>query len=349
MKAQTVSTYGMSLALRSNATKGTAALMKAQHEANTGSVYDVGLTLGARTGQTVSLRKEYDRLSVLNDMNKLVMQRMSVSQTAMNSLVGKTQDFLGNLTGASATAEGRSTIAEAARSALKSATGLLNTSFNGEYVFSGVNTDVQPVDDYSAPGNGAQAALHDAFEAYFGFPTSSPQVASITGDAMKTFLDTTINTQVSDANWSANWSSASDSAVKTRISPNETADTSISANDKGFRNAMISFAVVAEFGNIGLSDNAFFALTTQAMSTSTAAISGLASSQSALGLAQARTNDANTLITAQQKILNNTVLDLEAVDPYEAATRVNALLTQIDTSYALTVKLQSLSLLNYLK
>ncbi|WP_368735617.1 flagellin [Escherichia coli] len=48
-------------------------------------------------------------------------------------------------------------------------------------------------------------------------------------------------------------------------------------------------------------------------------------------------------------MLNSSVLDLEAVDPYEAANRVHALSTQIEASYALTVKLQSLSLLNYLK
>ena len=39
---------------------------------------------------------------------------------------------------------------------------------------------------------------------------------------------------------------------------------------------------------------------------------------------------------------------LEAVDPYEASTRVSTLMTQIETSYALTARIQRLSLLNYL-
>jgi flagellar hook-associated protein 3 FlgL len=35
---------------------------------------------------------------------------------------------------------------------------------------------------------------------------------------------------------------------------------------------------------------------------------------------------------------------MQGVDPFEAATRVNALITQIETSYALTARIQQLSL-----
>ncbi|MCZ7594038.1 MAG: flagellin [Hyphomicrobium sp.] len=42
------------------------------------------------------------------------------------------------------------------------------------------------------------------------------------------------------------------------------------------------------------------------------------------------------------------VNSLEAVDPNEAATRVSALLTQIETSYALTARIMGLSILDYL-
>ncbi|MCY1242914.1 hypothetical protein D9M72_559100 [compost metagenome] len=85
------------------------------------------------------------------------------------------------------------------------------------------------------------------------------------------------------------------------------------------------------------------------MQTTTQGVTGMTSEQTTLGLAQQRTNAATTRIAAQQKILNESVLNLEEVDPYEAATRVNALMTQIETSYALTVQLQNMSLLNYLK
>jgi flagellar hook-associated protein 3 FlgL len=39
---------------------------------------------------------------------------------------------------------------------------------------------------------------------------------------------------------------------------------------------------------------------------------------------------------------------LESVDPFEASTRVSALMTQVETAYAMTARIQNLSLLKYL-
>ncbi|KXO74088.1 flagellar hook-associated family protein [Brucella anthropi] len=348
MKAQSISTYGATSALRALVAKNKAEMLKAQQEATTGTVFDVGLSLGSKSGQTVSLRKEYDRLSVLTDMNKLVQQRMNATQTAAGTIIENTQNFLGDLTGANNTAESAATIAKSAKSILSSVTGLLNTSYNGEYIFAGVNTDVKPVADYTE-GSAAQTAVRQAFQTHFGFAIDDPQVANITGDEMKAFLEGDFADEFNDANWAANWSDASDTVIKSRISPTETADTSISANADGFRKTIMSAVMVAEFATIGLNNSAFEALTHQAMQTTTTAITETTSEQTTLGLAQSRTEAATTRIAAQQKILNQSVLNLEEVDPYEAATRVNALKTQIETSYSLTVQLQNMSLLNYLR
>lgn len=348
MKAQSISTYSTFAALRAQVGKNKIELAKAQQESTTGSVFDVGLALGTKSGQTISLRKEYDRLSVLTDMNKLVQQRMNTTQTATTAIVRKTQDFLADITGASNTAESIATSAQSARAMLDSVTGLLNTSYNGEYIYSGVNTDIKPAADCTDGGN-AQNAVRHAFEGHFGFAMDDAQVANITGDQMKAFLEGDFADQFNDTNWDLNWSNASDTAIKSRISPTETAVTSISANADGFRKAIMSAVMISEFATIGLNGSAFNALTSQALQTTTQAITGATSEQTTLGLVQSRTEAAVTRIAAQQKILNNSVNNLEEVDPYEAATRVNALMTQMETSYALTVQLQNMSLLNYMK
>ncbi|WP_139976401.1 flagellar hook-associated family protein [Ochrobactrum sp. CGA5] len=348
MKAQSISTYGATSALRALVAKNKAEMLKAQQEATTGTVFDVGLSLGSKSGQTISLRKEYDRLSVLTDMNKLVQQRMNATQTATGTIIEDMQNFLGDLTGANNAAESAATVAKSAKSILSSVTGLLNTSYNGEYIFAGVNTDVKPVADYTE-GSAAQTAVRQAFQTHFGFAIDDPQVADITGDEMRAFLEGDFADEFNDANWAANWSDASDTVIKSRISPTETANTSISANADGFRKTIMSAVMVAEFATIGLNNSAFGALTEQALQTTTTAITETTSEQTTLGLAQSRTQAATTRIAAQQKILNQSVLNLEEVDPYEAATRVNALKTQIETSYSLTVQLQNMSLLNYLR
>ncbi len=53
-------------------------------------------------------------------------------------------------------------------------------------------------------------------------------------------------------------------------------------------------------------------------------------------------------MSLQITIMTEHVNLLEGVDPYEASSRVNALLTQVETAYALTARLQRLSLINYL-
>ena len=348
MKAQSISTYGASAALKALVSQNKAQLVKARQEATTGTVFDVGLALGAKSGQTISLRKEYDRLDVLTDMNKLVQQRMATTQTATTAIIEKAQNFLGDLTGVSNSPESVATAAKSARAMLDSITGLLNTSYNGEYIFSGVNTDVKPVSNYTAGGL-AQEAIHHAFKNHFGFAMDDAQVLGITGDEMKAFLDGDFAEQFNDTNWGLNWSDASDTVIKSRISPTETTETSISANADGFRKAMMSAVMIAEFATIGLNSAAFEALTSKALSTTTQAVTETTSEQTTLGLAQSRTTAATTRIAAQQKILNHSVNNLEEVDPYEASVRVNALMTQMETSYALTVQLQNMSLLNYLK
>jgi flagellar hook-associated protein 3 FlgL len=47
-------------------------------------------------------------------------------------------------------------------------------------------------------------------------------------------------------------------------------------------------------------------------------------------------------------ILGTQIGNLDNVNPYEVATRVNSLQTQIQTAYALTAQLQQLSLVKYL-
>ncbi len=71
-------------------------------------------------------------------------------------------------------------------------TSTLNSSFNGEQLFAGVNTDVKPIADYNAVGSPAKAAFDTAFQTYFGFPQSDPAAANISKPDMTNFLKTVV-------------------------------------------------------------------------------------------------------------------------------------------------------------
>ena len=70
--------------------------------------------------------------------------------------------------------------------------------------------------------------------------------------------------------------------------------------------------------------------------------------QTDLGIVQKSVTDANSRMTVQRDIITNHVDALEGVDPYEASSRLSALMTQIETAYAMTGRIQHLSILNYL-
>ncbi|MEP4114571.1 MAG: flagellin, partial [Nitratireductor sp.] len=66
--------------------------------------------------------------------------------------------------------------------------------------------------------------------------------------------------------------------------------------------------------------------------------------QAATGFTEQRIENASERLSMQVDIFNGFLNDMQGVDPFEAATRVNALITQIETSYALTARIQQLSL-----
>jgi flagellar hook-associated protein 3 FlgL len=53
-------------------------------------------------------------------------------------------------------------------------------------------------------------------------------------------------------------------------------------------------------------------------------------------------------MSIQQVFFDSQIRTLEYVDSVEAATRVNSLMTQIETAYTLTSRLNRLTLSNYL-
>jgi len=70
--------------------------------------------------------------------------------------------------------------------------------------------------------------------------------------------------------------------------------------------------------------------------------------QATLGDAHEHVRLANQNMSIQIDMITTHINSLEAVDPAEASTRVSMLLTQMETAYALTARIQKLSILNYL-
>ncbi|HWB45945.1 MAG TPA: flagellar hook-associated family protein [Hyphomicrobiaceae bacterium] len=349
MKTTFISTSAISEATRVSLIKLQTQLATAQKEVSTGRYADMGVSLGYKTGQTVSLRQEQNRLTTITETNSVVATRLDSTQSALTSLVGDAQNFLGQLLGARDAPTGPQVVQKQAQTSLSAFADMLNTSIDGAYLFAGINADVKPISQYDqTPPSPAKQAVDNAFFATFGITQNDPAVANISASAMQNFLDTTFAGLFQDPAWTTNWSSASDQNIRSRISTSELIETSTNTNESAFRQLAQAYTMVADLGTQNLNQGAFQAVVDTATKIAAQGIQGLTELQSNLGTAQQRVEDANGRMSIQKDILTNHISSMEDVDPYEASTRVNTLMTQIETAYAMTARIQQLSLLNYL-
>jgi flagellar hook-associated protein 3 FlgL len=347
-----ISTQSISSVLRQAVLKMQQQMSDASSEATTGHYADTGLTLGGLSGQTLSLQTEASTLQTISTTNNVVGTRLSTTQTILAGLQTSAQNLLNSLVAANGSNSGASVTQSTATNDLKTLTSSLNTTLGGDYIFGGINTSQQPINDYFASGSPNQAALDTAFSTTFSTTQSGTGVSSISGADMNTFLTSNLpgsfGDMFSDANWSANWSSASDQVQTTSISTSETADTSVSANDTAFKQLAQAFTMMSDLGNSNLNSDAYQAVSNQAQSLLTSGIAGLISIQANVGVTQNNVTDSSNTMSLQMDILTTQVSNLQSVDPYEATTRVQNLQTQIETAYSLTSQLHQLSLVNYL-
>ncbi len=325
-------------------------LTEAQQELSSGRLADVGLTLGGRTNETVSLRAQLAHYNTITDTNSVVTTRIDTSQTVIASLIDNAQKFVNSLIASRNADTGPSVAQGEAKADLTALVAGLNTAVGGEYIFAGINTSVKPVADYyGTPTPANQAAVAAAFTAAFGTTQSDPTNTNISSASMQSFLDGAFSSLFDDPAWSSNWSSASNQNITSRISTSEDVESSANVNEDGFRKLAKAYTMVADLGVTNLNSDTFGAVVDTATKLVSSAIQDLTATQARLGTSSARVEASNQKMSLQLNVINTQIDNLEKVDPYEASTKVTTLMTQLETSYALTARVLNLTILNYLQ
>jgi flagellar hook-associated protein 3 FlgL len=349
MKTTSISTLALTNATRETRVNLQTKLAEAQKESTTGRHADVGLSLGYLTQRTVSLRQDLDRLNTFKDTNSVASSRLELTQTTLEGIGNAAQQFMQTLMAARAARSSDGVAITDAKAKLTSFTAAMNTAVNGAYIFAGVNTDVKPITDYyGTPPSAGRVAMENAFVSEFGVSQTGPGVENITGTQMTTFLDGAFGDLFNNANWTTTWSAAADQNITTRISTNERIETSTNANEEGLRKIASIYTMISDIGLENLGSDAYYAVVDKAIAVMGQALGDLTQLRSGLGTSQERISAANDRTDIQVSLLKEHITSLEGVDPYEATANVNALLTQIETAYALTARLQNLSLISHI-
>lgn len=347
MNSNYISTYMLSSALRYSIVGNQSALSKATKEATTGRFADVGLELGTSTGRDVALRAEMSFADQVVDTNGLVSGRLDVIQNRIGQLGSSAQEFLKNLIAARDADSGARMILPSATANLQDLIGAINTSYNGSYLFAGINTQTAALAKY-ATGSTSKNAIDAAFVTAFGFSQASAGVSGITPAQMQNFLNTGFDAEFASPAWDTNWSSATNQVLSSRISTTAVVDTSVSANEPGFRKLAEAYTMLSDLGTTNLSKDTFQVVVDKAISLISGAIDDLALLGGSVGSIQQRVSSATEKLQIQRDILIEQIVAMERVEPTEVSVRVNTLRNQIETALALTARLQKISLINYL-
>lgn len=350
MKASFVSNMSLQNAMRLTVASAQKEMLQLQEETVTGRHSDVGAVLGAKTTRTLNLHRDLQRMESLKSTNALTTQRLAASQEALGQMSTAANDALEVLIALSGiTSQNQLDLAkENIGNALSTFTAAANTSFSGEYLFAGINSDVIPFNDYSeAPLSAAKTTFDNAFFAHFGITQTDPAVANIAPADMQAFIDD-LETSFMGSDWEADWSNASDENMQSRISAAETVQSSTNTNATGMRYMALGLVIGQELLALGISEQTRKTVSDSAIDYMGRAISGIDGERSKLGISESRVTQANTSLDAQITILNTSIKDMEGIDTYEAATRVTTLESQLSLAYTLTSRIQNLSLLNYL-
>jgi flagellar hook-associated protein 3 FlgL len=346
MNANYISTYMLSSSLRYSIVNNQSALSRASKEATTGRFADVGLQLGPTAGGDVALRANMSFGDQIVDTNGLVGGRLDVTQNRITGFGSTAQDFLKSLIAARDADGGARILLPTASANLQELIGGLNVSYNGSYLFGGINTQNAPIAVYAA-GSTSKNAVDADFLATFGFSQSAPGVSTITPAAMQS-LNTSFDAEFVSPAWNTNWSSATDQPLTSRISTTQVVDSSVSANQLGFRKLSEAYTMLSDLGNTGLSQATFQTVVDKAIVLVSSAIDDLAVLGGTVGAIQQQITGATDKLKMQHDIFNQQIVNMEQVDPAEASVRVNSLQNQLETALSLTARLQKISLINYL-
>jgi flagellar hook-associated protein 3 FlgL len=295
------------------------------------------------------MRQDMDQIQAIKGSNNLVLNRLTASQSALDTLSKSTSSFLSSLISAQTAATSQDTLIQSAKAGMQTMQDQLNASLDGQYLFSGINSDVQPMDDYfgTPPSAGAQAVTA-AFTAKFGMSPDDPAVASILPADMTDFLNNEFSGLFSDSSWSGTWSAASDKAVSNRVSRSQIVSTSVTANDTTFRNMTEAFAMISGLGFANLNGGTQQAIISKARDLTANVTGSLTQVQSALGVTQQRVSDANDQIDSQVDFLTKSIDNLELIDPAAVTTQLTQISTALQAAYSLTNQLNRLSIIDFL-
>jgi flagellar hook-associated protein 3 FlgL len=305
------------------------------------------LTQELATGQTRDIAgKSRDNLSTIsavehslklengyNIARQSLVQTLDFAQTALDGIRNVVQELGTSLAVNSNGTVDVSSITAQAPEMLSEVISFANTNYSGRYVFAGDASDTKPIVDADQLLNNLTAAVSSAasgadfiaaIDDYFANPTSGFSTDAYQGGAAR--------------------------SQSISVSANQNVAFENTANDDVFRNSIKHLATVALIEN-----NQFPGSDSERKDLLQSSASGmietgiqLVSTQSAIGASQSRIEQAVVQSDLETQLFASLKNDILGADPFETATKLQEVQTQLESLYIVTSRTSRLNLSEYL-
>jgi len=335
----TITSYGdlvQSLQLRRHNARLNATMARLATEATTGTSADINTRLKGEFGPLAGIERGIVRAESF--LSVIAEQR--VETEAAQAALGKIHTLAGDVSSALLLTRNLTdptllnNTGQDTESRFASAIGALNTAIGGRAIFAGAAPD--------------QPATADPETILSALETGIASAGAVTADDVFAVVDTWFGP--GGGYETAGYLGGPAPSSGARLSDGETAAPLPTALDPGVREVLTGLAAGALIGRGVLSGlpEERTRLASLAGEDLMNAVSGITALQAQVGIEEGRLERADTEVRAERDSLEQARGGLIGVDPFDAATELQAVETQLRTLYAVTAQLSHLSLTEYL-
>jgi flagellar hook-associated protein 3 FlgL len=309
------------------------------NEISSGKITDPAGQLGAQAPVLYQLQYDNDQQTELQTSITAAGQQLTATQNALTS-VGSTVSTMvtAALQGQDTASSDLTTLASDAQSAVPQVIDLLNTQYAGQALFSGHDGSDLPMADAATVSTAMQGVL-SAQVAAKGAPLTAADVP-----ALITALEAVpVNSTAFTAN---------DDHQAVQVATGATARTSynVSADQPVFQNMVTAMSMMSLLNapSTQLDASAQQALLTQASNMLSQSQTDLTNTQGTLGVTQAQLISATSIQQSAADATSQQITQMETIDPYSASQQLDALQTQLQSSYEVSSRISQMSFVNYM-
>ncbi|WP_334062586.1 flagellin [Limimaricola cinnabarinus] len=335
------------LTSRRNISELSQRLDKAGQEVSTGKHAEMYRALGPRAAETLAVRSQLTRLDGFVQSNDALARKLESGSSALNDIRASVQPVIELALQSGSARQFSGSLQQSARMALEQVIGTANRSHVGEALFSGIDTDRAPLQPFDEANPNGGRSPREMVEAVIGTgPASAAEAETMAAALAAAFAPGTGDFEGSFYNGTP---AATPDRLSARIDENETITYGVQANDPGFTELLRGLSMLATTDISQIADEgAATAWLGEAVTAMTGGSDALLQAETRLGAQQGRLETVMEAQAAKRDLYTSQINAIENVDPYEAATRLTELQTQLEASYMVTSRLSKLSFLNYL-